>query len=152
MSKVVDFKKISHHETPEESIGYLLWRVSTHWRSSIEKKLRELDLTHPQFVVLAVLGWLTQKGDKVSQAEIGRTAGLDPNTASQILRGLEAKKLIQRNRLSDERAKNPILTDFGRAILVKALPAVEKADEKFFSKLSQNEINLLVKFFQKLMV
>src|SRR3990172_12382089 len=106
----VNFKHISIHTTPDESPGYLLWRVSMQWRSSIEKVLKPFHLTHPQFVILAALGWLTKDGNTVNQLDIGRMAGLDPNTTSQILRGLDTKKLIKRIHSVDARSKNPIVT------------------------------------------
>jgi DNA-binding MarR family transcriptional regulator len=151
MEKSVNFKKISVYDTPARSPGYLLWHISTAWRSSIETVLKPLGLTHPQFVVLASLGWLTRKGARVSQAAIGQMAGLDPNTTSQILRGLEQKKLIKRRPSLDSRAKNPILTPLGSQILAQALPAVEKADAQFFSGLNAQELNRLVEIFQKIM-
>jgi hypothetical protein len=58
MRKKIDFKEISIHEAPERSPGFLLWHISTSWRCSIEGALRPFDLTHPQFVVLAAVGWL----------------------------------------------------------------------------------------------
>lgn len=129
----VNFKKISKHKTAEDSPGYLLWRVSTFWRRAIEEVLKPLHLTHPQFVCLACTGWLTRDGKDTSQVEIGKKAGLDPNTTSQILRGLEAKGLIERSRKTNERSVSPTLTKKGAQILAKALPAVEDADKKFFS-------------------
>lgn len=149
MSNGVDFKHISMHEVPEKSPGFLLWHISTSWRTSIEKALKEFNLTHPQFVVLATLAWLTQHGNRVTQVEIGRTAGLDPNTTSQILRGLERKKYIKRVR-PDDRSKNPMLTELGSATLKVALPAVEKADAHFFTSLESQELDTLVPLFQKL--
>src|SRR5262245_55390835 len=139
MNKIFDFKKFSVHPAPEQSLGFLLWRVSTKWRSSIENILKPIDLTHPQFVILETVGWLTKTGGQASQAEIGRQAGLDPNTTSQILRGLEAKNLIARKRSPDERSKFPTLTIIGIESLAKALPAVESADAEFFDKLNVQE-------------
>lgn len=150
MKKSIDFKKISEFSTPQESPGYLLWRVSTQWRSAIENVLRPLGLTHPQFVVMASLGWFTREGSKISQITIANNAGLDPNTTSQILRGLEKKKLIKRIHLSDERSKNPILTSTGSALLNKALPAVEKADALFFAQLNAQELRAFITLFQTL--
>ncbi len=146
----LDFKHISAYEVPEESPGFLLWQVSTQWRSSIENILKPLNLTHPQFVILASLAWLTKDGELVSQVAIGKAATLDPNTTSQILRSLEIKKFIIRSRSLDERTKNPSLTDLGSKVLSKALPAVEKADAKFFSVFDNKEIKELIKCFQKL--
>lgn len=150
MKDPLDFKKLSVHETPERSPGFLLWHISTSWRSSIEATLKEMDLTHPQFVVLATLGWLTRQGDRVTQAAIGKMAGLDPNTASQVLRGLEQKELIKREQSPDGRAKNPLLTAKGSKVLMKALPAVEAKDADFFDTLTSDEMNHLLKIFQKL--
>ncbi len=135
---------------PEESPGYLLWRVNALWKSSIEKVLKTLDLTHPQFVVLATTGWLTQDGIHTNQITISQTAGLDPNTTSQILRSLEKKKLIERIHSIDERAKSPMLTAKGKEILSQAMPAVEKADAIFFNVLPSKELNSLILLFKEL--
>jgi DNA-binding MarR family transcriptional regulator len=150
MIKRIDFKRVSVYAKPEESPGFLLWCVSMQWRRSIEDVLKPIGLTHPQFVVLATIGWLTRKGAIVSQAEIGRMVELDPNTISQIVRGLEVKNLIERTRSIDERGKNPTLTTKGSEILAQALPAVEQADAAFFDPLHVEESCELLKIFQKL--
>lgn len=150
MKKSINFKEISVHDTPDRSPGFLLWHVSTAWRGSIEQMLKSLGLTHPQFVILATLGWLTRKGDRVTQALIGKMAGLDPNTVSQIIRGLEQKELIMREKSSDGRAKNPILTMKGSDILKRALPAVETKDTEFFHNLTAGEMECMISIFQKL--
>jgi len=151
MSKKLDFKKISIHEGPKQSPGFLLWHISTSWRSSIEAALKILRLTHPQFVVLATTGWLTRNGHLVTQVEIGKMAGLDPNTNSQILKGLEQKSFITRTPSSDGRAKNVSLTPKGSQTLKRALPTVEQADKNFFNSINESEINVLTDLFQKLM-
>lgn len=147
---MIDFDKISLHEGPKQSPGFLLWRVSTSWRSSLETILKTLSLTHPQFVILATTGWLTRKGDLVAQVAIGKMAGLDPNTTSQIIKGLELKGYIARNKSSDGRAKNVSLTAKGSRLLHQALPAVEKADADFFLHLKVKELESLILTFQKL--
>lgn len=151
MAKNVNFKKISVHDAPERSPGFLLWHISTSWRSSIEAVLKRIGLTHPQFVVLAALGWLTRNGDSVTQAALGKMAGLDPNTISQIVKGLEQKKFIVREYSSDKRVKNPLLTTEGHEILTRALPAVEAADTQFFNILTSKEMGDTIKIFHKLL-
>lgn len=150
MNKSINFKEISVHDTPERSPGFLLWHISTSWRSSIEATLKTLDLTHPQFVIIATLAWLTSKGNLVTQATVGKMAGLDPNTTSQIIKGLEHKGLITREQSSDGRAKNPILTTKGNEILKQALPAVEATDAQFFNDLTSDEREGMLAIFQKL--
>lgn len=134
----------------EKSPGYLLYCISISWRNSLEKVLKLFDLTYPQFVMLATLGWLTRNDERVTQALVGKTAGLDPNTTSQILRGLEQKKLIKRVSSPDPRAKNPLLTAKGAQLLKEALPAVEKADGMFFENLTAQEVEHMIQIFQKL--
>lgn len=151
MSETCNFRKISIHEGPKQSPGFLLWHISISWRRSIEAVLKTFGLTHPQFVVLATTGWLTKNGELVSQVAIGAMAGLDPNTNSQILKGLEQKSLIKRDPSSDGRAKNVSLTTQGAAILNQALPAVEQADTQFFTPLKSNEMQTLIEGFQKLL-
>lgn len=150
MSEKPNFKKISIHEGPKQSPGFLLWHISTSWRSSIEVILKTFGLTHPQFVVLATTGWLTRNGELTNQATIGKMAGLDPNTNSQIIKGLEEKSLIKRDPSSDGRAKNVSLTSKGSQILTNALPAVERMDGNFFNPLKEKEISVLIALFQKL--
>lgn len=150
MSESIDFKRISVHKGPEASPGFLLWRVSTLWRSSIERTLIKFELTHPQFVILATLGWLTREDNLVSQAKVGRMAGLDPNTTSQIIRGLEKRELVSREPSSDGRVKTPQLTEKGKKVLSKALPAVESEDHCFFKSLSKPETQSLLRIFDKL--
>lgn len=150
MGGKLNFKKISVHEGPKQSPGFLLWHISTLWRSSIEASLKALGLTHPQFVVMATIGWLTRNNELITQVTIGKMAGLDPNTTSQIIKGLEQKNLIKRRKSSDGRAKNVSLTSKGAEILGQALPAVEAADAKFFNILTKNEISFLIGLFQKL--
>src|SRR5690242_18695678 len=144
MSEKFNFKQISIYEGPKQSPGFLLWHISTSWRSSIEAMLKPLGLTHPQFVILAITGWLTRNGERITQVAIGKMGGLDPNTTSQIIKGLEQKNLIKREQSSDGRAKNVTLTAKGSEMLSQALPAVEKADGEFFNMLKVGEKSSLL--------
>ncbi len=150
-NNVIDFQSISLYARAEDSPGYLLLKVSLEWRSMIEDALKQFDLTHPQFIILATTAWLTQGHEKISQIDISRTTGFDPNTTSQILRGLEKKKLIKRTRSLNERSKSPLLTTIGLDILAQALPAVEATDQFFFDRLNENEMAQFMYVFKRLM-
>lgn len=126
------WKEASRYAGPDDSPGFLLWVVSTTWRRQVEGVLAPLGLTHPQFVTLAAIDWLTRDGDPVAQAAVGRHVRLDPNTMSQILRGLEKRGLIERRKGPDSRAKNPVLTTAGREMVQQAVPLVEEVDAAFF--------------------
>ncbi len=151
MTKEQKSNRLSRYEVPDVSSGFLLWRVSTLWRSSIERVVRSFSLTHPQFVVLATVGWLTKDGEQVNQAAVGALASLDPNTLSQVIRGLEVKKLIKRATSSDGREKKPSLTTEGSLLLKQALPAVEEADAEFFKELRDEERVVMLNLFNILL-
>lgn len=118
----------------EESPGLLLWRTTNAWQARQRAALQPLGLTHVQFVLLAVSGWLTRSGDPLSQAELSRIAVVDVMMTSQVIRTLEQKKLITRDvHPRDPRARSIALTQAGRALLKEALPAVEAVDRQFFA-------------------
>ena len=150
--KDIPWKKISHFEGPEQSPGFLLWQVSTKWRREIETVLGTLNLTHPQFVLLASLGWLTRPPhNEVTQVELARHCGTDVNMTSQVLRSLEQKGYIERHRREgDARSKLPKLTEKGAKLVEQAIPLVEKVDDNFFGKLGSKTMKEYISILQKL--
>ena len=106
----------------------------------IKKELKKMNLTHPQFVVLASLAYLSQDSNEVTQVMISKLSGIDVMTVSQILNLLEKNDFVKRKEHSrDTRAKAVILNKKGEEALQKAVPLVEKIDEIFFEKLDTDE-------------
>ena len=85
--------------------------------------LAELDLTYTQYIVMLVL-W---EKDEVSVKEIGERLFLDSGTLTPLLKNLEKKGLITRNRSKeDERVTIAKLTEEGKALREKALKVPEQ--------------------------
>jgi MarR family transcriptional regulator, organic hydroperoxide resistance regulator len=141
-------------EKVEESSGFLLWQVANLWQREIKKALEPYGLTHSQFVLMASIHWLTIHKQEVTQVVLSNHTKIDPMTTSTVLRTLQLKGFLQRKEhLTDTRAKTVGLTDEGKKIIKKAVIAVEKFDNQFFSllgnKTEELNKNLLTLIGQK---
>ena len=135
----------SQFKTPSESPGFLLWKVSNLWQQKQREALSKLDLTHVQFVLLAVLGWFSRVEAHVSQASLARHAGTDEMMTSTVVRTLEKKGLLKRlKHPTDTRARVLQLTPRGEQAMGEALKVVEQVDRDFFKPTqSKDLLNLL---------
>lgn len=125
-------------KTAEESSGFLLWQVTTLWQRGIKKCLDKIDITHPQFVLLASLLWLSIEKETITQIDLSQHSKIDPMTTSTVIRTLERKQLIERQEHpTDTRAKMIVLTENGIKITRKAVKIIEKFDIDFFQSLGE---------------
>ncbi len=105
----------------------------------------DLDITYPQYLVLMVL-W---EEDEISVNNIGKRLHLDSGTLTPLLKRMESKGLIVRNRCkADERTVKISLTDKGKELKQKAvkIPPQLAAD----LALTQEEAEMLKKLIYKL--
>jgi len=120
-------------ETPGESPGFLLWQVANLWQREQRAALKPLDLTHVQFVLLAVLSWLGPDEPALTQIDLANRAKTDPMMTSQVVRALAARRLLERTQHpGDSRAYLVSATSAGRELANRALPFVEYVDRRFF--------------------
>jgi DNA-binding MarR family transcriptional regulator len=143
-------------EKPEHSPGFLLWQTTMTWQRLIKKALDVYDISHAQFVVLAVTLWFEEKKQNPTQILIARLSKLDKMTVSKSLKKLVSLGLIKRTEHEkDTRAKSIYLTPKGRAMAEKLVPIVEKIDYKFFAieqKDRQKLINTLAMLIKQVKV
>jgi DNA-binding MarR family transcriptional regulator len=127
----------SRFGAPEQSPGFLLWRVTLSWQRQMRAALAPHDLTHVQFVLLASLWWLQEHDSgPPTRARLADQAGTDLMMTSQVVRKLASRGLVARQRdPADSRAWRLALTPPGRAALGGALADVEAADQAYFAAL-----------------
>ena len=133
-------------KTPDDSPGFLLWQLTCQWQREQRQALAKLGLTHPQFVVLACLLWLSMHEEgAITQQHISAFSKIDKMSMSILVRTLEQKKFIKRiaNKL-DARAYSLTLTAKGHERALKAIPVVEGIDAQFFNRESEG-LNKLFK-------
>lgn len=106
------------------------WR----WRREVESRLRALDLTFTQWLVLdATASAISELEDDhaVSQREVAETCELDPMTVSQVMGTLSARGLVDRSPSTTGRSYRIILSAAGRRTLQSAAASLRTATERF---------------------
>jgi len=127
---------VSQFEDSNDSPGFSLWQVSSLWQRQINAALKQFNLTHAQFVLLASVTWLADDKKPLTQVEVANHAKMDVMMTSNVLRTLEEKGLVKRNpHPTDTRAKSLAVTNKGRELAGQAVSVVENIDNTFFGKL-----------------
>ena len=118
---------------PDDSLGFLLWRVTHAWQRYVDDRLQVCDLTHLQFALMIALGWLTRYDEPTTQSSLIAFVEMHPMQVSQVLSLLERKGQISRDRNpANGRTKQIALTASGAMALRQAMPLVEEAHATFF--------------------
>lgn len=130
---------------PEASLGLQFWNVYARWHGRIMARLRPLDISHTQFVILAALLWCHGEGETPSQARVASLTSLDKMTLSKALKALVARELVIKSRdRVDTRRFVLNLSARGKALTMQALHQVEAVDEHFFGVLGAEKQALLL--------
>ena len=122
---------------PERVVGFVLWQVVHRYLREMDRALASLDLTHLQFMTLAIAAWLGRSGAPVTQSDVAKSADMHPMQVSLMLKALENKQLIARTRSEEDvRAKHLMLTQEGVCKLEKAFPVGVRMQKTFFGDLA----------------
>jgi DNA-binding MarR family transcriptional regulator len=112
---------MSEPEYAAPTPGFLVWRLSTKWRTAVDRAVGPLGLTHAQYSLISSLLAMHERGLKPSQRELADQTGLEPLYVSKLARALEADDLIRRVADPDDsRAVRLSLTTEGHAVTVQA--------------------------------
>lgn len=139
-------------EAPEDSPGFLLWQTTVTWQRLIKKALEPHDISHAQFVIMAVSLWLEEHHQDPTQVAIARLSKLDKMTVSKSLKKLVVQGYVSRKESQrDTRAKWVHLTSQGKSLVSKLIPLVEQIDAEFFGAVPQADQRNLIQILGKLM-
>ncbi len=136
----VDWDSVSRFKQPEDSLGYLLWQTAHGWMRRLNSELLEMGLTHLQMIALGSTAWLTRISEPPSQAQLAQFCAMDPMLISKVVRTLEKKHAIVRTLdQRDTRRRLLSVTEEGTRIILKCIPMIERAYEKFFAPIGEGE-------------
>jgi DNA-binding MarR family transcriptional regulator len=127
--------------------GFWLRRVHQISAAVFEDECRTVGLTPAQFGVLTVL----QSTPGLDQSSLARALGFDKVTVLRVLRGLEARGLVQRAPAPGNRRNIAVtLSTEGEKLLLSAQKPAERAYNRLMSPLSDEQQIQLVALLQQL--
>ncbi|HEY2988958.1 MAG TPA: MarR family transcriptional regulator [Candidatus Binatia bacterium] len=113
----------------------------------LQDDLERLDLTSPQFYVLATIGY----AGGLPFSEIGEKMMVTVSNLTGIVDRLEEKRLVVRERdAHDRRVVRVTLTDKGLKVYRNTIPLFEKSISQFFSPLNKSQQKELAALLRKL--
>jgi MarR family transcriptional regulator, 2-MHQ and catechol-resistance regulon repressor len=126
-------------------VRFLRFSLLSH--KQLENDLEKLDLTPPQFYVLATIGY----AGGLPFGEIGAKMMVTVSNLTGIVDRLEEKKLVIRKRDdNDRRVVHVVLTEKGTKLYKSTIPLFEKSVSRIFSSLDKSEQRELSALFRKL--
>lgn len=103
--------------TLDRQLCFALYNASKAFTNLYRPLLEDLGLTYPQYLVMLVL-W---ERESLTVKELGSALRLDSGTLSPLLKRLQARGLLTRQRTEeDERSVAVAITDDGRALRQQA--------------------------------
>jgi DNA-binding MarR family transcriptional regulator len=116
------------------SPGFWLHHAALAWRQVFDRRLRPLNLTPTQFMLLSSAGWLAAtSGQPPTQQEVADHAGADRMMTSKVLQGLVDRDLVTRQPdQADGRLKRLHLTPGGRELVRRGIRIAVDLDEEMF--------------------
>jgi len=127
-------------EDTGQRLIYAIGRFHTALRHELGVRLRDQDLTVPEFTALSVL----RLRSGLSNAQLARRSFVTPQAMNQVLASLEAKELVTRPAPGEQarghhRARGAKLTAKGRRRVERAQVLVDALEDQAFAALSVEE-------------
>lgn len=117
-------------------VDNLMWKVTKLLYKTKKSILDEFDLTCSQYEILAAIHQFSEKNNDVIQINLSEKTHIDPMTTSTVLRNLQKRGLIKRERgLVNTRTVEVKITDAGKYIYDLARKKIDKMQEEIYQNL-----------------
>jgi len=122
-------------------VDNLIWKVT---KLLIKKKkhiLEEFDLTCSQYDILSAIYQSAGNKTEIIQISLSEKTQIDPMTTSTVLRNLQKRGLIKRERgLINTRTVEVEITQSGKQLYNLAQEKIDKMKEEIYQNLDQQEL------------
>lgn len=121
-------------------MGFTIWELSNEWQKQLSVKLKEIDLTHVQYLILKAVYELEVNHEEKTQVKISNQARTNIMMTSKVIRSLEDKNFLDRyNHAGDKRAFRVTISKKGKKALRKAINIIEEFEKEFFNSLEKKK-------------
>ncbi|HCO67264.1 MAG TPA: MarR family transcriptional regulator [Dysgonomonas sp.] len=122
-------------------VDNLMWRVTKQLTKKKKMILDEFELTCSQYDILTAIDYFSNNKSEVIQVNLSERAQIDPMTTSTVLRNLQKRNLIKRERgLINTRTVEVSLTQKGRELYNEAQQKIEKMRADIYQNLDQQQL------------
>lgn len=122
-------------------VDNLMWKVTKLLMKKKKIILDKFDLTCSQFEILDAIYQFSKSGNEVIQINLSEKTQIDPMTTSTVLRNLEKRGLIKRERgLINTRTVEVELTELGKLLYNEAQEEINKGREYLYQNIDQKQL------------
>ena len=123
----------------DSEITWLLHRAAQRMRSATGEQAKKHGIQLRDYIVLSALG----KTPNLTQAELGKTLGLDKTTLMSQLDRLERVGLVvRRSDPRDRRARIPEITESGNTLRAKVASACDSVEAAVLNSFSPDDVQV----------
>ena len=125
----------------ENRLALLIWQTSNLWQSKVMNKLKEIEITLNEYLILETIYLLQQEKINITQQDICKNASIDRSVVSLRVSKLEEKKLISKQQPQDKRSDSLILTTAGNDLINNIIDNIVDLENELFNKLGSEIFN-----------
>lgn len=126
-------------------VDKLMWMVTKLLAKKKKMILDEFDLTCSQFDILAAIYQQSKHNDEIIQISLSEITQIDPMTTSTILRNLQKRGLIKRERgLVNTRTVEVELTQSGKDLYNQSQQKIEKMKHDIYHSVDERQFTSIL--------